>query len=301
MSIITLKTEQFEAQVSTQGGTTHGLWWHLQGKRIPLLREANKRDAMPVETGGFPLIPFGNRIPQNRFSVDGHEYQFSANTDDDPLYIHGESWQGAWHIAEQSDERLVLRFNHAVEGAAFIYETEQVFTLNESGFNLTMRVTNKGEKAMPFGLGWHPYFHLTAQTQLQLNAQKMWTQGVGYLPETRIDLRDDLDFSQLKKLPDQWVNNGFEGWDGTAHIVWPEHETQLTITADALFDRFFLYAPHGVPEPQSRSDYFCLEPMSHMAGDHHRAGFGGLKILHPNESLSGTIRLQPEQTKLSGL
>lgn len=301
MSIITLKTDRFEAQIATQGGTVHGLWWHNQSKTVPLLREAKRTDAKPVATGGFPLVPFGNRIPHNRFSFEGTDYQFQANTDDDPLYIHGESWQGVWQATEQNDERLVLRFIHDKPDAAFIYEAEQVFALDDTGFNLTMRVTNRGDKPMPFGLGWHPYFHLTSQTQLQLNAQKMWTQGAGYLPETRVDLPDDLNFAQVKKLPDHWVNNGFEGWDGTARIIWPEQQTALVISADPLFDRFFLYAPHGVPEPQSRSDYFCLEPMSHMAGDHHRTGFGGLKILNPHELLSGTIRLQPEQTKPSGL
>lgn len=301
MSIITLKSGRLEAQISTQGGTVHGLWWNVEGERIPLLREAHKADASPVETGGFPLVPFGNRIAHNHFSFEGQGYQFQANTDDDPLYIHGESWQGEWQVADVSEGRLVLRFTHDKPDAAFIYEAEQVFMLDDSGFSLTMRVTNRGDKPMPFGLGWHPYFHLTSQTQLQLNAQKMWTQGAGYLPENRVDLPEELNFAQVKKLPDYWVNNGFEGWDGTARIVWPEQQTALTVTADRLFDRFFLYAPHGVPEPQSRSYYFCFEPMSHMAGDHHREGYGGLKILKPDEDLSGTIRLQPEQTKKSGL
>lgn len=297
MSIITLKNQQFETHIASQGGTVHGLWWHNQGRIIPLLREAKQADAAPVETGGFPLIPFGNRIPQNHFSFEGRDYHFQANTDDDPLYIHGESWHGLWQIAEQTDDRLVLRFTHDKADAAFIYEAEQSFTLDEAGFSLSMRVTNKGDRAMPFGLGWHPYFHLTEQTQLQLNAQKMWTQGAGYLPENRVNIPDDLNFSSMKKIPDHWVNNGFEGWDGTATLVWPEQNTALTMSADPLFDRFFLYAPHGVPESQSRSDYFCLEPMSHMAGDHCRDGYGGLKILQPSESLSGIIRLQPEQTK----
>ena len=301
MSIITLKTAQFEAHIATQGGTVHGLWWTDQGKNIPLLREAKSTNAAPVESGGFPLIPFGNRIPQNRFSFEGNDYQFQPNTDDDPLYIHGESWQGIWQVAEVSDHHLALHFTHHQAGAAFIYEAEQVFSLNEIGFSLTMRVTNKGDRAMPFGLGWHPYFHLTRQTQLQLNTRKVWTQGAGYLPESCMDLPDDLNFSTLQKLPDHWVNNGFEGWDGKARIVWPEQNTALAIRADPLFDRFFLYVPHGVPEPQSRSDYFCLEPMSHMAGDHCRSDYGGLKILQPSESLSGTIRLQPEYLQTSGL
>lgn len=301
MSLVTLKSEQLEARICTSGGIIHGLWWMVNARRIPLLREAHKITASPVESGGFPLIPFGNRIPDNRFSFEGHDYHFQANTADDPLYIHGESWQGEWQISAQSDQQLVLRFIHDKGGAAFVYEAEQIFTLDDGRFSLTMRVTNRGDKPMPFGLGWHPYFHLHRDTRLQLNAQMMWTQGQGYLPETRVALPQALNFSRLKPLPDHWINNGFEGWDGHARIEWPEHNTALTMRADRLFDRFFLYAPHGVPEPQSRSDYFCLEPMSHMAGDHHREGFGGLKILQPDEALSGTIHLQPEQIKKSGL
>ncbi|WP_439271140.1 aldose 1-epimerase [Pseudochrobactrum sp. HB0163] len=297
MSIITLKTQQLEAHIAGQGGTVHGLWWCNRRHRIPLLREAKHVDADPVETGGFPLIPFGNRIAQNFFSFEGCDYQFCANTQDDPLYIHGEGWQALWQIAEKLDDRLVLRLTHDKAGAAFIFDAEQRFTLDEAGFSLFMRVTNKGNKAMPFGLGWHPYFHLTEQTQLQLNAKTMWTQGAGYLPEKRVNIPDDLNFSSTKQLPGFWVNNGFEGWDGKAMIVWPEYNTTLIIKADPLFDRFFLYMPHGVPASQFRADYFCLEPMSHMAGDHGRDDYGGLKILQPGESLSGTICLQPEQTR----
>lgn len=81
------------------------------------------------------------------------------------------------------------------------------------------------------------------------------------------------------------MNNAFEGWNGRAAIAWPELGIQAALEADGALDRFMLYMP------VNRSDFFCLEPMSHLPNGHHLPDFGGLTPLAPGEALAGTVTI----------
>ncbi|MGO7309737.1 aldose 1-epimerase, partial [Rhizobium ruizarguesonis] len=52
----------------------------------------------------------------------------------------------------------------------------------------------------------------------------------------------------------------------------------------------------------NRSDFFCLEPMSHLPNGHHLPDFCGLTSLAPGGALTGTVTIlmsalpvQPEE------
>ncbi len=187
-----------------------------------------------------------------------------------------------------------MRFAHQGGSTPYVYSARQTFSLTDNELTISLAVKNAGEKALPFGLGWHPYFPMTPKTTLFAPAKKFWTEVEGWLPGEATAIPDDLDFNAPSPLPHRWINNGFEDWSGEAIIDWPERKTQLHMTADPLFRHAFVFVSDTVFDPQFQRDYFCFEPMSHLANGHNMSDLGGLEILQPGQVLAGSIRLRPQ-------
>ncbi len=293
MSVLSLQSGSLSLRVSTVGGLILGFSRETGGARIPLLRDAPD-DADALSSSCYPLVPFGNRVKDNRFEFEGRRYRFGPNTAWDPHYLHGEGWQSEWTVEERRDDRLTMSFAHRGGHTPYVYRATQSFLLTGDELQLTLSVENAGEAALPFGLGWHPYFPMTPQTTLLAPATRFWTEVEGWLPGEATDIPADLDFGEPAPLPHRWVNNGFEVWSGEAVIAWPERGTKLHLTADPLFRHAFVFVSDTVFDPQFQRDYFCFEPMSHLADGHNLPGLGDLRVLRPGEQLSGSIRLRPQ-------
>ncbi len=294
MTVIALASDDLTARVSTAGGLMLGFWLAQGDTRIPLLRPAPGDDADALASGCYPLLPFGNRVTDNRFHFDGKAYGFQPNTGWDPHYLHGEGWQADWSVVEQDASSVLLSFEQpASEGTPYRYDATQRFALEDGALVLSLSVTNRGETALPFGLGWHPYFPMTPQTTLLAPSRKYWTEVEGWLPGEAIDIPEDVDFSMPRGLPHRWVNNGFEDWSGEARIDRPERGVRLSLTADPLFRHAFVFVSDVDFDPAFERDYFCFEPMSHLANGHNMAGLGDLAVLEPGETLAGSVRMTP--------
>lgn len=294
MTIVELRSGPVEARISTRGGTILSLSWERDGGRVPLLRGALCDDADALSAGCYPMVPFGNRVRDNSFSFGGRNYTLEPNTAWDPHYLHGDGWQAEWTVVGQGDGEVELAFSHMGKGTPYHYEVLQRFTIADGALELWMSVTNSGAEALPFGLGWHPYFPITPQTVLKAPAARMWTETAGWLPGEATEIPDDLNFSKARPLPHRWANNGFEGWTGQAEISWPERGTRLRLTADPLFKHAFVFVSDIRFDPAFQRDYFCFEPMSHLANGHNLQGLGDLVVLAPGEGLAGSIWLRPE-------
>lgn len=294
MSAIELKSGSLSLKISTTGGLVLGFWQESAMGKVPLLRPARSDDADALSSGCYPLVPFGNRVRQNRFVYEGRAYQFTPNTPWDEHYLHGEGWQSEWAIDGQGDDHLELGFTHRGGHTPYAYHATQSFALKDGALVLTLAVENRGEVALPFGIGWHPYFPMTAETTLFAPASKFWTEVEGWLPGEATNIPEDLDFSRPSELPHRWVNNGFEDWCGEAIVSWPERHTALHLTADPVFKHAFVFVSDTAFDPSFKRDYFCFEPMSHLANGHNLPGLGDLRRLEPGEMLSGSIRLRPQ-------
>lgn len=294
MAALQIRGDGLTARISTKGGILLGLWWEKDGERIPLLRAAPNDDADALASGCYPLVPFGNRVKGNRFSFAGREFTFAPNTSWDAHYLHGEGWQQDWSIVAQTGSSLELGFSFAGQGTPYVYEARQRFTIADGGITFHLSVRNGGDQPLPFGLGWHPYFPMTPKTTLKAPAARFWTEVEGWLPGEATDIPADLDFSTPRGLPHRWVNNGFENWSGTAEVTWPERKTRLHLTAEPLFKHAFVFVSDSVFDPTFRRDYFCFEPMSHLANGHNLADLGNLKVLQQDEILAGSITFRPE-------
>jgi len=282
MTLYTLENEDLRLQVADQGGAIEGLWWQHQGKMIPVLRPGLK-SGVAVESSCFPLVPFGNRVSGNRFQSPAGEHQLQPNVEWDSHYLHGDGWLNIWRCVEQSPTQLKLEYVH--RQGIYHYTVQQIFTLSGSVAEVELVVTNDGD-ALPFGLGWHPYFPLSPETRIQAHTTGYWLEREGWLTgEYQENLPQALDFNQSASLPEHWVNNGFSGWDGVAMIQQPGLGYQLSMTTEPPAPCYFVFVSDPAFDKGYEFDFFCFEPMSHAPDDHHRPAFGQLAMLSCGESM----------------
>jgi len=289
MAVIALNQGAAAARISTFGGSI----LNLSVGGIPLLRPAAD-DAEAIDSACYPLVPFGNRIRGNVFGFEGETYRLAPNIDWDRHYLHGEGWLDDWTVEDSTGNRLSLTHVHDGSRIPYTYVARQDFVVTDSGMTLGLSVTNTGQRAMPFGLGWHPYFPMTPLTTLETGTGRMWTEEEGWLPGRPVALPEELDFSSPRGLPMHWVNNAFENWSGAALVRWPERDAVLRITADPMFRTMFLFVSDTGFDPDYGRDFFALEPMSHLPDGHNLADLGGLAVLQPGETLEGSMRLTLE-------
>lgn len=293
MDMLRLGTNVAELRLSTRGAAVLGWEVETRAGRLPLLRPARHGgDGTPDEASAFPLVPFGNRVGGNAFTFQGRTYRLTPNAAD-RYRLHGDGWLADWTIEAISESSATLVLRHMADATApWDYLARQTIMLDGRGMALTLSVENTGAFTLPCGLGWHPYFPMTPRTRLTAPASSVWLEGVDYLPTDEVPLTVDLDFRKAAPLPDEWINNGFEGWNGSARIDWPDRSLTLKIDADPIFSRYVVYRPDTDRDAAYAGDWFCFEPMTHTIDGFRMADMGGLLPLAPGERLAGCIRLE---------
>lgn len=250
-----------------QGGSIAAFRW--RGRDI-------MRPAVPgapvLDMASFPLLPFSNRIAEGRFVADGQNVRLSPNFPgiDQQHAIHGFGWQAQWHVAEQSNAHVVLAHHYADGEWPWPYAAAQRFHLTDDGLLLELSIHNQGSSPMPTGLGLHPYFPREG-AKLDLPVAGRWDGDGDCLP-TR--------WHALAAQPD-WlggppIDHVFTGRGGPIRIAWPECRLTILPADDLGFT--VVYAP-------ADSDFFCIEPVSHMTDAVNRTeshSVTGLRWLAPD-------------------
>ena len=231
----------------------------------------------------FPLMPLGNRVEGNRFALNGQDHHFQPNTPES-LYLHGDGWLADWQVVTTTarSTRLALDQTHPA-ASPHIYHSDMSVALEDAALCITLSVTNRGDRTMPFGLRLHPFFPRCPGTRITAPAHAYWTEGAGYLPDQCGPIPATANFSTPPSLPQHRLSNAYEGWAGHARIDWPDTRLRLDLTADPIFAHVMAYAP------DDDASFFCLEPMTHLPNALALQGPQALQLLSPGESLCGSI------------
>ncbi|SFY27916.1 MULTISPECIES: aldose 1-epimerase [unclassified Pseudomonas] len=258
--------------------------WTVRGTGAPLLRPPAPQaleNGLPGKLGGFPLIPWSNRIAKGGFDCPGGWLALDANSPNDPFPIHGSAWQQPWQVIEHSAHEALLQLDSR---HPFGYRASLRIGLNGGQLQIAMLVTHTAKQPAWHGLGLHPYFPRTAATRLKTRATQAWLCDATKLPTELIDLPAHWDFGEARLLPDTLVDNGFGGWDGHCLIQQPDLGYTLECRASGS-DYFLLYCPVGL-------DFFCFEPVSHPVNAHHLPGRPGLRLLEQGQSMAMQFSMQ---------
>ncbi|HRP29448.1 MAG TPA: aldose 1-epimerase [Burkholderiaceae bacterium] len=255
------------------GGAIAGLWHH----GVPVLRSQEPERLMSWhDAASFALVPYSNRIDQGRFDWHGRSYRLAPNLEAGPHPLHGVGHLGAWRvepsIGPSGPGEVALVLEHRGDDSwPFDFEARQLFQLGPTSLRTELSVTNRSAQAAPFGLGWHPYFPKRARSRLHVECSGRWEIDASKLPTQLVPQPGvDADIAHLD------YDHGFEGWIGAARI----RDERFALTLRSSLTRLVLYTPQA-------KDYFCVEPVSHVAN----------AINQPAPSALGLVTLQPGQSQ----
>ena len=293
MRVIELNNGALHLRVAPEtGGAPWGFWSRRDEGRFDWFRPGGVSDgADALAASCFPLVPYSNRIRKGRFRFQGDQVALPRNFGDHPHSIHGHGWQAPWRVIEAARDRLVLSYRHAPDAWPFAYQARQAFRLSESALEISLELENLAESEMPAGLGLHPYFPLRGSARLTASVSGVWLTDDEAMPTERIAPPPRWDLSRGAEIAGMEIDNVFDGWDGAARIAWPGSGAALTITADVPLRHLVVFAPPG-------SDFFCVEPVSHMTDAFNLAAGGladtGMRVVAPGETLSARVTFAPE-------
>jgi aldose 1-epimerase len=239
-------------------------------------RQSGKGD----HASAYPLVPFSNRIANGRLDFEGETFHLARNWPGVNHPMHGDGWCHAWRVVRADDQGAEISYEHAAAGATggwpFRYRARQTYTLESDRLTVTIALDNLEDRAVPAGIGLHPFFVREADTELQTLTQWMWRTDADVLPVERIATPPQADFARARNVNEVNLDNGFDGWTRHATVRWPQARLRLDLEASPTFAHAVIYVPPNRP-------YFCVEAVSHANGQ------VGRTHLDAGATLSGEI------------
>ena len=270
------------------GGALAGL--QFQGQEV--LRRAPPAIDEPLDSGGFALMPFANRIAHGRFRIGTRTVRLKPNAPGQRHPLHGQAWREPWTVESREPGRMALVYEHAAGEWPWAYRARQVFTLGESGLEVALLLENQATEPMPAGIGWHPYVRRTPAARLRAAVEGVWLADAQCLPTALASPATIWDFRNGAPAPQTLVDHCYTGWNGRAELVLPEEQLCIRIEAEEPLRWLHVYSPPG-------ETFLCVEPVSHMPDALNRAeppAVSGLRLLEPGESLGARVTLAVSRT-----
>ncbi|MBM3647855.1 MAG: aldose 1-epimerase [Alphaproteobacteria bacterium] len=277
MTLLSLRAGRLALDLAPQaGGSIAGLSVDGVGEVLRPMTVEAAASQCGSEAACYPLVPFSNRIAEGRLAFDGQERRLAANWPGQRHPMHGEGWARSWRVARRGGDVAELIHEHdGVTGWPFRYRARQTFQLADDALSVGMMLENLEPRVVPGGIGLHPFFVRDDDTELAFQAASVWLADAELLPTERAAVPSRWDYAAPRRVQ-SGLDNCFEGWDGSASIVWPRRGLRLTLQASLPFRHLVVYTPPDRP-------YFCVEPVSHANGK------VGEALLAPGAALAGDV------------
>ncbi len=280
MTLVSLRTDRIAIDLAPSAG---GSIARFTVNGVDLLRpmaSADVNSGKGNNAAAYPLVPFSNRIAGGHLDFEGETFHLKRNWPGVAHPMHGDGWAHAWKVVHADELTTDIAYEHQRAGAEggwpFRYRARQSYRLEADRLVVGMAIDNLEDRAVPAGLGLHPFFVREADTELSCHTEAVWRTDDEVLPVERMPVPAEWDFEKRRRVDRVELDNCFDGWTGKATIAWPRRRLRLDLEASELFRHLVIYVPHGQP-------YFCVEPVSHASGE------VGTLPLGPSATRSGEI------------
>ncbi len=197
--------------------------------------------------GGVPvLFPSPGPLAGDRFSRDGRSGTMKQ---------HGFARQRAWSVIDTKRGEVTLELvSDAATRAEYPWDFAARLRYALAGTTLTIetRIENTakgaGAAAMPFALGFHPYFHVADANKGQARIPTQATRGFDNVIKKIVALTAPID------LTVQEVDLHLED-HGSRSATLDRGADRIVVAADPELDRWVIWTLRG-------KDFVCLEPWS---------------------------------------
>ena len=219
---------------------------------------------------GQPLMPWPNRLRDGRYEWDGEHHQLPLSEPEQANAIHGLVRWRNWHALERAPDRVTLGLTlYPTPGYPFTLEFEIEYALAPDGLTVTTRATNAGERASPYGVGFHPYLSaggpIDAAT-LMIPARRVLVTDERAIPTGSAEVADGpLDFRGARELGATVLDHCFTDLDrdddGRARVTLAGAQRTIALWQDAAYGHVMVYTGDGL-SPEKRRRGVAVEPMS---------------------------------------
>jgi aldose 1-epimerase len=269
------------------GGALVNYRWHGLDmmRRTPAEALAEKRVRLMA---CYPLVPYSNRIANAKLIAPDGTHSLRPNFAPEPHALHGVGWLRGWQVARTSASVAELSLVHAPDaGWPFAFRATQTYRLAADHLEITLELTNTDTRAMPAGLGFHPFFPIREGLHLQTRWQGMWEMGEDKLPARLVPPPPEADFSELRPVAPWKVDNVFTGWQREALLDYGTWK--LCLQASDTLPFAVCFAPHD------GRNFVAIEPVSHVINAFALAAKGtpdtGARVLAPSSTLLASVRI----------
>jgi galactose mutarotase-like enzyme len=207
------------------------------GRDVFYLDEATLTDRTKNVRGGNPvLFPSPGKLANDEWTHG-------------KLAQHGFARNLAWEVTDQTENEVSLRLT-ANEQTRAVYPWDfvanYIYRLTELTLRIEQRFDSFGEKPMPFGAGFHPYFLVPqaekAHAHVPTQAKRAWDN----VKKAEIDLPERIDLTAKE------VDLHLHGHGGPrAALVL--RDARIDVRCSPEFERWVVWTVAG-------KDYVCLEP-----------------------------------------
>ena len=203
------------------------------------------------------LFPFANRIKDGKYSFENSTYVLDCNEPKTKNALHGLVYDKLFLCVKKevstSSASVTLQYDDEgnSEGFPFKFMIQLTYELNATGIRLRVDVENKGLKAFPCTLGWHPYF-----VSKNLDLSSINFKGTASLPnnssfeKSRLSAFLSTNSRSLKEIK---LDHSFTLQDTEVEFLTPNYSLVMQSSSPHLFLQ--LYTPE-------KSDVIAIEPMT---------------------------------------
>ncbi len=321
--------------IATDGSARAEVWpqwgfnclrWQIRqqdGRWGDILFTSGDWEANPVPTrSGHPILfPFPGRMRDARFTFEGKVYQLPFNDSTKQHAIHGFTPRNPWRVIDwNGDDEFAFvtgQFNLKNDLPAALSYWPADFNLNvtyrlfRDKLRVDAMVENLGPGSLPFGLGYHPYFHLPGVHNpdigghiLQANVDQVWEAENNLPTGWRKEVPGDLDFRHPTPIGATELDYVFTGVHVNstslgemvelANLSHPKAMGQVRFLADSAFRELVLFTP---PHRQAIAiePYTCSADAANLA---ERGIDSGWKVIPKGEQWEAAVEYRWEPMEL---
>ncbi len=184
------------------------------------------------------LFPFPNRLREGRYEWEGETHEFPVNDPATGNALHGlgleKDIQLIGYEVGEDEATAVCQYQSKGEeaGYPFPFTFSVVFKIRHPDeFTVTLALRNDGQRPLPAGIGWHPYFQMgpteVKELELQMPACHLVGIDAAMIPTGKRYAYDE--FAEAKKLGATVLDNCFalDDTPGIAEVFLRRGTTQL--------------------------------------------------------------------------
>ncbi len=299
MPPIQLENAHLRATIDPNQGTSlRSFQVHRNNTWLPLMPEIDE-PGCDLAAASFLMVPYSNRIADGSFTFAGECHQLQNG---EQHAIHGDVRKRAWHVEEQQPHRLICSFSSAEYNDInwpWPFAVRAEYELTEHTLQQRLTLSNRADRSMPAGCGWHPFFNRTLTqdgepAHLHFQVQSAYPDGydnrIPSGPTQALALHQDFT-GESPLAPDNFLDTCFYGYDGQGHIAWPKSGVRLRFACSNVCSHLILYNPAQKP-------YFAVEPVTNANDGVNLYARGnqtsGIAVLEPGQSLNAEFSLHVE-------